>query len=62
MALFENIRRIRKHGLVGAGVALLKEMCHWEVGFEDSKYHGRPLHIHSVLVLILNLLLFVLCA
>lgn len=33
VALFE---RIRQHGLVGVGAALLEWMCHWEVGFEAS--------------------------
>ena len=27
----------RSCGLVGVGVALLEEVCHWEVGFEVSE-------------------------
>ena len=39
MELFERIRRIRRRGLVGVGVALLEEMGHW--GFETSNDHTR---------------------
>jgi hypothetical protein len=31
-----------KGGLVGVGVALLEEVCHWEVGFELSDAQARP--------------------
>jgi hypothetical protein len=36
--LFERIRRMRRCGLVGVGVAFLGE-----VGFEASKAHSNPL-------------------
>jgi hypothetical protein len=33
---------IRKHGLVGVGVALLEEVCHYEAGFEVSYAQAIP--------------------
>ena len=36
------LRRIRRCGLVGVGVALLEEICHRELGFEVSKAQARP--------------------
>ena len=40
--LFERIRRMRRCGLVGVGVAFLGE-----VGFEASKAHSNPLFPRS---------------
>ena len=41
---------IKRYGLVGVGVTLMKEVCHWEVDFQVSDAQARAM-AHSTLLL-----------
>ena len=41
---------IRKCGLVGVGVTLLKDVCHWEVEFEVLDDQARPVALSNLLL------------
>ena len=37
VVLFERIRRIRRYGLIGIGMALVVDVCHWGLALRFQK-------------------------
>ena len=49
------LREISGYGLVGRGVVLMEEVCHWGVGFGVAETKARPSELHNVFLLPLDL-------